>query len=158
MTGNIRDYGEAWQDKMVEIWKDRLELAGAVDTRSLYNSVRKGALSAASDGMSIGFQFLTYGIYQDLGVGPEFTRGGREGDGTLPFLDPAYRAAHRLDVRRKVGPVWGGRLTSGHPRKPRPWFNTSWYISVRVLKDHMARIVGDTFAGIFDNLTDKERR
>ena len=45
----------------------------------------------------------------------------------------------------------------GRPRERRPWFNRSWYISVEVLKRHMAAILGDQFAGAFDNLTDRQR-
>lgn len=68
--------------------------------------------------------------------------GYRQGNGgDLQFLGKAYRKLHNL----------------GEPRKRRPWFNKSWYISVEVLKDHMARIMGDEFSGAFDTLTERER-
>lgn len=158
MTEDMRALGIAWQDKMVEIWKDRIELAGAVDSRALYNSVRETVFSGSAGGMTVGFEFLKYGIYQDIGVGPEFARARREENGRLSFLNWDYREEQGLNVRRKVGPAWGGRLSSGHARIPHPWFAASWYISTQVLKERAARIIGDTFAGLFDNLTDKERR
>ena len=65
----------------------------------------------------------------------------RDNGGDLPFLDPAYRLEHHL----------------GKPRQRRPWFNKSWYISVMVLKDKLADVIGEEFAGLFDNLEHRER-
>ena len=74
----------------------------------------------------------------DLGGGNGY-RPGNGGDRHV--LGKAYRKLHNL----------------GEPRKRRPWFNKSWYISIEVLKDHMARIMGDEFSGAFDTLTERER-
>lgn len=63
------------------------------------------------------------------------------GGGDLHFLGKAYRKLHHL----------------GEPRKRRPWFNKSWYISIEMLKNHMARIMGDEFGSAFDTLTERER-
>lgn len=84
------------------------------------------------------FKFLEYGIYVDLGVGNGYRHGN---GGDLAFLGKAYRAEHHL----------------GKARERKPWFNKSWYISVEVLKNRLAEILGDDFAGAFDSLTDKER-
>ena len=45
----------------------------------------------------------------------------------------------------------------GKPRKAKPWFNHSLYISQRVLAEKAADIMGDRFVAIFDTLTDRER-
>lgn len=72
---------------------------------------------------------------------PETRVGAHDNGGDLEFLGKAYRQLHHL----------------GKPRQRRPWFNKSWYISIEVLKDHMARIMGDQFTGAFDTLTPRER-
>ena len=45
----------------------------------------------------------------------------------------------------------------GKARERRPWFNKSWYISVEILKSHLASILGEQFSGAFDSLTERER-
>ena len=87
---------------------------------------------------SLAFRYLEYGIYVDLGVGNGYRR---DNGGDLPFLDTAYRLEHHF----------------GKPRQRRPWFNKSWYISVMVHKDKLAEVIGEEFAGLFDNLEQRER-
>lgn len=101
-------------------------------------SVEKGHFSIGEAGGSLAFRYLEYGIYVDLGVGNGYRRGN---GGDLPFLDTVYRLEHHL----------------GKPRQRRPWFNKSWYISVMVLKDKLADLMGEEFAGLFDNLEHRER-
>ena len=132
------EYLRAWRAKMVQIWQDRLDLMGIHHTGALRRSVKAGAASIAGREAVMAFNYLEYGIYVDLGVGNGY-RPGNGGD--LHFLGKAYRKLHNL----------------GEPRKRRPWFNKSWYISIEVLKDHMARIMGDEFSGAFDTLTERER-
>ena len=45
----------------------------------------------------------------------------------------------------------------GKKRERRLWFSRSWYISTMVLKDKLADVIGQDFAGLFDTLTDRER-
>lgn len=137
-TDSIRKFSEGWYDKMVEIWRDRLDLLRIKDTGALRASVDKGGFSFGEAGGSMGFTFLEYGIFVDLGVGNGYRHGN---GGDLPFLSPAYRYEHNL----------------GKPRQKRPWFNKSWYISTLVLKDKLAEVIGEEFAGMFDNLTHRER-
>lgn len=61
----------------------------------------------------------------------------------------AYKLKWFLDLRRLD--------KDGKARERKQWFNKSWYISVEVLKNRLAEILGDDFAGAFDSLTDKER-
>ncbi len=137
-TARLQPYVSAWREKMIEIWKDRLDLLGVHDTGSLRRSINKGAFTVGDARANMAFQFLEYGIYVDLGV----SNGYRHGNGgDLEFLGRAYRYEHHL----------------GKARERKPWFNKSWYISVEILKNHLASILGDQFAGAFDTLTEKER-
>ena len=131
-------YLKAWRTKMVQIWQDRLDLLGVHDTGALRRSVKAGELNLRDAEADMAFKFLEYGIYMDLGVGNGYWHGN---GGDLAFLGKAYRAEHHL----------------GKARERKPWFNKSWYISVEVLKNRLAEILGDDFAGAFDSLTDKER-
>lgn len=131
-------YLKAWRMKMVQIWQDRLDLLGVHDTGALKRSVKAGELNLRDAEADMAFKFLEYGIYVDLGVGNGYRHGN---GGDLAFLGKAYRAEHHL----------------GKARERKPWFNKSWYISVEVLKNRLAEILGDDFAGAFDSLTDKER-
>lgn len=132
-TEHIGDYAQGWQDKMVDIWRDRIDLLRVRDTGALRASIEKGHFSFGEAGGSMSFQYLEYGIFVDLGVGNGYRRGN---GGDLAFLAPSYRLEHHL----------------GQPRERRPWFNKSWYISIMVLKDKLADVIGERFAGMFDNL------
>lgn len=134
----IRTYSKEWYAKMVVIWKDRLDALGIHDTGALRQSVRSGQFNISDVGGSMSFHYLLYGIYVDLGVGNGYKRGN---GGDLPFLDTTYRHEHHL----------------GKPRQRRKWFNTSWYISVQVLKEKLGELIGEEFAGLFDTLTRRER-
>lgn len=131
-------YLRAWRYKMIQIWQDRLDLLGVHDTGALRRSVQAGATGLTPGKQNLTFRFLEYGIYVDLGVGNGYRH---DNGGDLKFLGKAYRTLHHM----------------GKPRERRPWFNRSWYISVEVLKNHLANILGDQFAGAFDNLTDRQR-
>lgn len=137
-AAQLAPYVTSWRDKMVEIWRDRLDLLGVHDTGALRRSIQKGQFSVDDARADMAFQFLEYGIYVDLGVGNGYRH---DNGGDLEFLGAAYRQEHHL----------------GKPRERKPWFNKSWYISVEILKSHLATILGDQFAGAFDTLTDRER-
>lgn len=131
-------YERAWFAKMSDIWRDRIEQLDAVDTGRLHRSVAGGNARVSESVSSFDFRFLAYGICVDLGVGNGYRH---DNGGNLEFLDPVYRLEHRL----------------GAKRVRRPWFSRSWYISLLVLKDKLADILGDEFSGLFDNLTARER-
>lgn len=126
-------YLTAWRQKMIQIWQDRLDLMQVHQTGQLRKSVRATAMSVTQTEATLAFQFIQYGIYVDRGVGNGY-RPGNGGD--LKFLGKAYRKQHNL----------------GKPREKKPWFSRPWYISVEVLKKHMAAILGDQFSAAFDNL------
>lgn len=138
MTDARRAYLEAWKQKMVQIWADRMDMLGVYDTGALRSSLTEGTLSMDDSSAQMMFKYLQYGIYVDLGVGNGYRHGN---GGDLFFLDEIYRYEHKL----------------GEPRKRKPWFNNSWYLSVQVLKEKMAHLIGEDFAGMFDNLNERER-
>ena len=137
-TDSLREYTQGWYDKMIEIWRDRMDALGVYATGDLRRSLQKGGFLITDTGGTLSFKYLEYGIYVDLGVGNGYSHGN---GGDLEFLDPVYRHEHRL----------------GKKRQKKPWFNKSWYISTMVLKDKLADVAGEEFAGLFDNLTQRER-
>ena len=132
-TADLKTYSKAWYDKMVEIWRDRIDAMNILDTGELRQSVAGANFAMDDAGGQMAFKFLQYGIYVDLGTGKGYKRGN---GGNLEFLGKEYRKQHKL----------------GKARKKRPWFSTSWYVSTQVIRDVYARFVGDQFVGIMDNL------
>ena len=132
-TADLKTYSKAWYDKMVTIWRDRLDAMKINATGALRGSVAGKRFAMEEIGGQMAFQFLQYGIYVDLGTGKGYKRGN---GGDLKFLGKDYRKEHKL----------------GKAREPRPWFSKSWYFSTQVIKDVYARFVGDKFVGIMDNL------
>lgn len=130
---DLQTYSKAWYDKMVEIWRDRIDAMNILDTGALRGSVAGKGFAIDELGGQMAFQFLKYGIFVDLGTGKGYKRGN---GGDLEFLGKDYRKQHNL----------------GKARKKRPWFSTSWYVSTKVIRDVYARFVGEQFAGIMDNL------
>lgn len=130
---DLQTYSKAWYDKMVEIWRDRIDAMNILDTGALRGSVAGKGFAIDELGGQMAFQFLQYGIFVDLGTGKGYKRGN---GGDLEFLGKDYRKQHNL----------------GKARKKRPWFSTSWYVSTQVIRDVYARFVGEQFAGIMDNL------
>lgn len=132
-TADLQTYSKAWYDKMVEIWRDRIDAMNILDTGALRGSVAGNGFAIDEMGGQMAFQFLQYGIFVDLGTGKGYKRGN---GGDLEFLGKDYRKQHKL----------------GKARKKRPWFSTSWYVSTKVIRDVYARLVGEKFVGIMDNL------
>lgn len=154
---------EAWNVTMLKIWQERMVKLHVYETRWLYRSL--ASLPVKADGRFVDLEltqsFAEYGIWQDLGVGREFSSHstkGRTGEGQLEFLDPGYRAKHRLDEPRRRGPRWGGGWTSGYPRRKKVWFSIKYYASVMTLKEFMSESVGQEFIGMFAGLNAADQR
>ena len=110
----------AFNNTMVNIWKERITMLDVIDTGNLLNSVV--AVKCNADGQYLHIElaqaFRTYGLWQDLGVGKEIYRG------------------NPCDIGRdKV-------------RKARPWFSTKYYRSVMNLKDFMTDNIAKEFLGV----------
>ena len=135
-------YIRAWTDKMVEIWRDRIEQLDINDTGALLRSIEDGHLALTEDSATAEFRFLLYGIFVDLGTGNGYKDKAHGNDGDLEILDPYYRLEHGLT----------------NMRKRRPWFNTPWYISKEVMKSKLAAVAGESFVGLLDTLKEKYRK
>jgi len=125
---SVAPYTREWYDKMIKIWRDRIDLMGAIKTGALRQSVSGGGLTVGGYDIRATFHFLQYGIYVDAGTGNGYRHGN---GGNLAILDKDYRRAHGMKKQRKR----------------RPWFSRSWYISREVLKDKLAKLIGEDFIG-----------
>ena len=88
-----KEYIDGWTKMMMTIWKEKIIRYGIVDTGHLHSS-----FSGDSDDNSALLKFVSYGIYQAMGVGNGYKRGN---GGDLHFLDPEYRKKHKLGKPRK---------------------------------------------------------
>lgn len=141
---DIDKYAEAWTKTQVIIWKEKIERLKVVRSGHLHESFRTRITNTAA-GNTILMKFAKYGIYQAMGVGNGYKR---DNGGDLPFLSEEYREAHGLNKPRRVGPAWGGYMTSGKPRKARDWYSKKLYISIKVMVEDLARITGDEAAHV----------
>jgi hypothetical protein len=148
LAQKIDDYvDDGWRPMMVQIWQDRIERLRILRTGQLHESF-SSAIHNASGGKTIKFRFVEYGAYVAMGTGKGYAK---DNGGDLKFLDKEYRKQHRLDKRRRVGPAWGGHMTSGKPRKRRDWFSSKYFRSVMVLKEELARITGEQAGMVIAN-------
>lgn len=125
-----RKYVLAFNATMIQIWKERIQLLGVIDTGQLLSSLNGLQVVENSEGKFLDFslsqEFREYGIWQDKGVGKETYRGN---DGDIG--------------RDKV-------------RKARPWFSPKYYASVLNLRDFISDNVGLEALNIISNaLEDK---
>lgn len=113
-------YVRAWNEMMLDIWKERITLLDVRDTDSLLRSPL--AMPVQADGrffeLSLTQHFLEYGLWQDYGVGAETPRGN------------------------------SGDIGRAKIRQRRPWFSKAYYASVMNLKDFLAESVGREFQGL----------
>lgn len=125
-----RKYVLAFNATMIQIWKERIQLLGVIDTGQLLSSLNGLQVVENSEGKFLDFslsqEFREYGIWQDKGVGRETYRGN---DGDIG--------------RDKV-------------RKARPWFSRKYYASLLNLRDFISDNVGLDALNIISNaLEDK---
>ena len=117
-----------WNNTMIDIWKERIQLLGVMDTRSLLRSPFQ--LPIRADGrfydVNLSQTFLEYGLWQDLGTGRE-----------VPIGNPG-------DIERpKV-------------RERRRWFSVKYFSSVMRLRDFMAQSLGNEFRTMLLNMFDAD--
>lgn len=123
-----RKYVLAFNATMIQIWKERIQLLGVIDTGQLLSSLNGLQVVENSEGKFLDFslsqEFRVYGIWQDKGVGKETYRGN---DGDIG--------------RDKV-------------RKARPWFSRKYYASLLNLRDFISDNVGLDALNIISNALD----
>lgn len=122
-------YINAFNNTMVEIWKEQIILLGVIDTGQLLESP-VGIRCDKDDRITtitLSQSFLEYGLWQDYGTGREVAR-GNPGD------------IGRAKVRQK-----------------RPWFSRKFYASFMNLKEFMADSIGREFIGIVSDALDSDK-
>lgn len=148
---DVNAYIDEWTRVQLEIWREKVERLKVVYTGHLHQSFSQ-AIQHTSEGSTVIMKFARYGVYQAYGTGRGYTHGN---GGDLEFLGKDYRREHGLDKPKKVGPAWGGYLTSGKPREQRDWMNKKLYMSVMAMVEDLARITGEEAARVMcDALTD----
>ena len=139
----IAKFEEAWTDKMTQIWREKLEYFHAIDSGHLYSSI-KGSVSFGPT-THIEHSFALYGLYVNNGTGIFYEK---DNGGDLQFLDPIYRHRYGLDMPKRVGPAWGGRVAGGKPRKPRVWIYRRYYASCKKLQNVIAELTAEDAVGL----------
>ena len=122
-------YINAFNDTMVKIWKEQIILLGVIDTGALLQSP-VGVRCDKDDRITtitLGQEFLEYGLWQNYGTGREVPR-GNPGD------------IGRAKVRQK-----------------RPWLSRKFYASFMNLKEFMADSLGREFLGIVSDALDSDK-
>lgn len=118
-----------WNNTMIDIWKERIELLGVVDTGALLRSPIQ--LPIRADGrfydVNLSQTFLEYGLWQDLGTGRE-----------VPIGNP-------------------GDIGRDKVRERRPWFSSKYYSSVLRLRDFMAQSLGHEFQSMLCDMLDSDK-
>lgn len=140
MNGNDQDlaafkerekFVSAFNDTMLNIWKEQMTLLDVIDTGALLASPKSLPIRADGQFIELGLSqsFLEYGIWQNFGTGKETPRGNKGDIG-----------------RKKV-------------RQKKPWFSRKYYASVMNLRDFLADNLAKEFVGVVaQSLDDKYLR
>lgn len=118
-----RKFAFAFNETMIRIWHERIIKLGVMDRGTLYRSLLGLKTFVSSDATQIQLtqQFLTYGIFQNFGVGKEVPRGNP------------------------------GDIGRPKKRVPRPWFDKKYYSSVMNFRDFLAESMSQQYIGIVSN-------
>lgn len=124
-------YVIAFNETMINIWREQITLLNVIDTKHLLNSVT--SLPVRADGrfveVTLSQAFTEYGLWQDYGTGKEVPRGNH------------------------------GDIGRAKKRVAKKWFSRKYYASVMNIRDFMAENVGNEFVGIVaQSLDDNYRR
>lgn len=122
-------YISAFNDTMVKIWQEQITLLGVIDTGQLLES--PVGIRCDKDekivNISLGLEFLEYGLWQNYGTGREVPRGNSGDIG-----------------REKV-------------RQKRPWFSKKFFASYMNMKEFMADSLGREFLGMVSDALDSDK-
>lgn len=121
-------YVDAFNDTMVQIWKEKIILLNARDTDSLLHSVVGVRMDADGKYLSVELEqaFNVYGIFVNYGVGKEVYRGNPGDIG-----------------RDKV-------------REEKKWFSVKYYASMKNMEEFYANNVGKDLADTITNAISKQ--
>lgn len=120
---------KGWSEKMEEIFKEKINLLGAVrkGSANLLHSVSELNFFSKDPVYDISHDFAYYGIYVDRGTGREFKKGN---PGDLGFT-----------------PV----------RQPKPWLSKKFYSSYMRLMEYSADSMGAEFAASMVNILEGKK-
>ncbi len=121
----------AFNSTMVKIWRERITMLGVVDKGTLFGSVIGIYQNVNADATEFRLdqEFMTYGIWQNYGVGKEVCR-GNPGDIGRPKL-----------------------------HEKRPWFDIKYYASVMKLRDFLGESLSQQYIAMMSNaLSDRTLR
>lgn len=139
-----RKYMQGWTDMMVTIWREKIQMLDVIDTGALLRSVDGYSMSESSmETFTITHKFMEYGIFQELGTGNGYKH---DNGGYLWFRD---NLSYGNTTRKKKQK--SGKITGDWHRVERIWFSKKYYASVMVMKEEMAQMYGQAFAGIISN-------
>ena len=121
----------AFNDTMLQIWREQITLLGVIDSGRLLASPKSLPVRADGRFIEVGLSqtFLEYGLWQDFGTGKEIPRGN------------------------------SGDIGREKKRVAKKWFSRKYYSSVLNLRDFLADNIGQSFVGIVAKaLEDNYRR
>lgn len=124
-----RKYVSAFNNTMINIWKEQITLLGVIDTGTLLNSTV--AINLRTDQsvteVELSQEFREYGLWQDYGVGRETPRGN------------------------------SGDIGRAKKRQRRRWFSRKYFASVFNIRDFMADSLGREFVGVLSNAFNRKQ-
>lgn len=123
-------YVNAFNDTMLQIWREQMTLLGVIDTGRLLASPKSLPVRADGRFIEVGLSqsFLEYGLWQDFGTGKEIPRGNH------------------------------GDIGREKKRKAKKWFSRKYYASVMNIRDFLAENIGNEFVGIVARSLDENYR
>lgn len=111
---------QAWADVTIQMWEEKVLMLDVWDEGFLYKSFVNHVLAQSSgDVQRIDYVFKLYGIYSDMGVGREVSR-GNSGD----LEEYAYFNYGSMSHQLK--------------RKAKPWYSSIFYREMKKLSEYLA--------------------
>lgn len=121
-------YVMAFNNTMIQIWREQITLLGVIDSGRLLHSVV--AVATRADGrfvnITLSQSFLEYGLWQDYGTGREVARGN------------------------------SGDIGRAKVRQRRRWFSRKYFASFMNIREFLSDNLGREFLGIVSNALNKK--
>ena len=120
----------AFNDTMLQIWREQITLLGVIDTGRLLASPKSLPVRADGRFIEVGLSqtFLEYGLWQDFGTGKEIPRGNH------------------------------GDIGREKKRVAKKWFSRKYYASVMRINEFMSENLGEEMVGVVAKALDDNYR
>lgn len=121
-------YIRAFNDTMVRIWKEKIQMLAVIDSGRLYNSVVGVSVNADQKITSVELsqQFAVYGVYQERGTGSNTPKGNP------------------------------GDIGGANRRVKKPWFTRKHLASMFNIREFFADSLGQEACTVISNALDKD--